>query len=302
MADTYHDTHVGYVRDSGNYSLAFILYTIFAAPTFIVTIWGLYYFKMLPWPLKIAFVVVTLGNPLIFALSSGAQKTIGDLVTYVAAVTFIRTAQSGAVLRPRFVLGITILGLAATAIFGSILLLRYAAVGIDALNVNSHESELIRFDTSHPVFRLFGYDAGFAIAMLCGYFGNGLVGLGYCLHTPFTWSHMLGFSYSLAVVGERVFGLPFYFRYTYPYTAGLMTGWGESHWYSVFPWFASDFTFPGTVILFGFFAYVYSRAWVESVRFGNPYSIMLFCLMTLGVIIRAGEQSVDAGYLAAWLR
>ena len=81
MGDTYHDTHVGYVRGSGNYSVAFILYTIFAAPTFIVTVWGLYYFKMLPWPLKIAFLLVTLGNPLIFALSSGAQKTIGDLVT-----------------------------------------------------------------------------------------------------------------------------------------------------------------------------------------------------------------------------
>ena len=123
-------------------------------------------------------------------------------------------------------LGMAALGLAATAIFGSMLLLRFRAVGIDALNVNSHESELIRFDTGHPVFRLFGYDAGFAVAMVCGYFGNGLVGLGYCLHAPFTWSHMMGFSYSLAIVGERVFGLPNYYHYAYPYTAGPHDGVG----------------------------------------------------------------------------
>ena len=135
------------------------------------------------------------------------------------------------------------------------------------------------------MFQLFGYDVGLALSVLCEYLGNGLVGLGYCLDAPFTWSHMLGSSYALGVVGERVFGLPFYYYSSYPYMAGLTSGWGESHWYTVFPWFASDFTFPGTVILFGFFAYVYSRAWIESVRFANPYSIMLFCWMTLGVVM-----------------
>jgi hypothetical protein len=89
-----------------------------------------------------------------------------------------------------------------------------------------------------------------------------------------------------------VFGLPFYYYYTYPYMAGQATGWGESHWYSVFPWFASDFTFPGTVVLFGFFAYVYARTWAESVRFANPYAIMLFCLLTLGAVMIPGNNQL----------
>jgi hypothetical protein len=300
IGTAYADQYKHYVRNSGTYSSAFILYTLFTPPTLIATFLGLYYFNRIGIVLKGAVIAVVLGTPVVMALTRGQQNPIGDLVTFLGAVALIHTARTGAVLRPQFLLGAAALGLAATAVLGTLLVLRYQAGGIDALNVNQHEINSIRFNMDHPVFKLFGNDVGFALSMLCNYFGNGLVGLGYCLHQPFTWSHMLGFAYPLSVIGQRVFGLPFYYYYTYPYMAGQATGWGESHWYSVFPWFASDFTFPGTVVLFGLFAYAYARAWSESVRFANPYSIMLFCLMSLGaVMIPGNNQLAGPGNLLA---
>ena len=54
-------------------------------------------------------------------------------------------------LKPRFLIGLAVLALTAIVIFSTFLLSRYTAMGIDALNINSHEGNLIRFDNSSRV-------------------------------------------------------------------------------------------------------------------------------------------------------
>lgn len=292
VGQAYSDAYVGYERNSGTYSMAFILYTLFSVPNFIATIWGIYFFKKLSLGEKIGVVVVVFGAPLVFALTAGQQKTIGDLIIYLAAIFCLRAGLRGRIITPRTLGLIALIGFIGIGAFTAILSQRYAAIGIDAFNINSREVALVQYDTGHPIFRIFGPNLGFTLSILCMYLGNGLVGLSYALHAPFTWSHMLGFAYPLSVIADRVAGLGFPYYDTYPYIAAYTSGWGETRWYSVFAWFASDFTFPGTVILFGFFAYVYARAWVESITFANPYSILLFSLLTLGAVMMPANNQL----------
>ena len=292
VGQAYNDAYKNYERNSGTYSFSFILYTFIAAPSFIVTIWGIFFFNRISILEKLATLMIVFGTPLIFMLSAGQQKTIGDLVIYLSAIFAIRAAISGKPLNYQTILLILAVVLAGLAVFNIILTQRYAAIGIDALNINQREIELVRYDTTHPVFTIFGFGLGFTLSILCMYIGNGLVGLSYTLQAPFTWSFGLGTAYPMSVIGERVFGLPFAYEYTYPYVAAYTSGWGESRWYSVFSWFASDFTFIGTIPIFGFFAYVYARCWVESIRFANPFAIMLFSLLTLGVVMMPANNQL----------
>ena len=288
----YNDTYKYYEKNSGTYSFSFILYSLIAAPSFIVTIWGIYYLKYLNLLERGATLLVVFGAPVIFMLSAGQQKTIGDLIVYLSAIFILRAVIGGKSLNLKTVLIIAAVGVAGLAMFNIILTQRYDAIGINAININEREIDLVQYDTNHPVFKIFGFDLGFTLSILCMYIGNGLVGLGYALKAPFTWSFMLGTAYPLSVIGDRVFGLPFAYEYTYPYVAAYSSGWGESRWYSVFAWFASDFTFLGTIPIFGFFAYVYSRCWVESIRFANPFAILLFCLLTLGVVMMPANNQL----------
>lgn len=283
LGETYASTYEGYQRNTGSYSLAFIAYSAFSAPMFIASVWGLYYFRRINLPRKLMVATIILGTVLIFTLGSGKMKQLGDFVIYVIAIAAITRAASGRGFSPRFIITLSVIAVIGLALFAFIVSQRYAVIGVDALNINQKTSWHVKYDTTHPIFQFFGPGVGLAVSLVSNYLTGGYYGLGLTLDSAPTWSHFLGSSYSMSVIGERVFGLPSGYDTSYPYLVGVETGWGEAHWYSVFPWFASDFTFVGTGILFGLFAFWYARAWLESIILADPYAVMLFTLMTVGV-------------------
>lgn len=288
-----------YERERGavsqGYSASFILYSILAAPTFLINILGIYYFRNLSLARKLAVVAVVFGVPIIFMLSAGQQKTIGDLIVYLGAILVIKASIHRKPLSARTIILLCGVGLVGLYVFSFILSNRYAAIGIGAHNINYRESDLLFYDTAHPLFQIFGPDQGFALSAFVMYLTNGLNGLSYALHTDPTWSHFYGSSYSISVIAERYLGLPPVIDLTYPSVTAYESGWGTTRWYSVFAWFASDFTWFGTIPLFGWLSYVYGRCWAEIVEFRNPFAMLLFCLLSLGVVmIPANNQLMQS--------
>ena len=295
IGDTYNQNYQDYEKNSGHYTFGFITYTLFAAPTFLATVWGIYFLRNLSMPMKALVILTVFGIPVLYTLSVGTQKNIGDIMVYTLAIFSIKRARRRIPLTLKTTIiasSIVLIGIAALT---TVLSVRYSSIGIGINNINENDSVLVKYNTDHPIFHLFGATAGFAFAILTSYLTNGLNGLSYALHVPSTWTYGLGSSYSISVIANRVFGVPFPYFQTYPYLTAIETGWSESRWYSVFSWFASDFTFIGTIPLFGYFAYIYARSWLESVRFQNPYSIALFCLLSLGVVfMTANNQLVQS--------
>jgi hypothetical protein len=284
LGQTYIDSYQGYERNTGSYSITFLIYTFASPPTFIASVWGLIYFRKQTVAVRGAIVLLIVGTLLYYTVGSGKQKQIGDTVVYLLVALAVAFGRGGRVFRPGVLMAAAAAVLLAIGGFVAILSQRYAALAVDAFTINARNNPLQFFDLGHPFFKWFGTDLGFALAMFCSYLSQGYFGLSLALHTKFQWTWFLGFSYSIGVIANRVFGVPWMYERTYPYRVGLETGWGDQKWHSIFPFWASDFTFPGTVVLFGVFGAILASAWMRSIRTENPYAVLVLTLMIEGAL------------------
>jgi len=173
----------------------------------------------------------------------------------------------------------------------TILYFRYAALGVNASNINERTHELMQYDTDNIIFTIFGDTIGFPLSVFSGYLSQGYYGLSLSMQEPFQWTYFIGNSYSLTVFMQRFLGVPVDFHDTYPYRASLHAGWDDSKWSTVFTWFAGDFTFIGTLFLFAFVAFLYAKVWRESYLYKNPISIILFSMLSIALLyIPANNQ------------
>ena len=68
----------------------------------------------------------------------------------------------------------------------------------------------------------------------------------------------------------------------YPYRTEVRTGWPAGrYWSTIYPWLASDLTFPGTIAFMGVLGWFYARFWYEAAYRRSLLSVLLFCQITL---------------------
>ena len=291
IGTTYLDGYEGYERNSGTYGVTFFIYSISLPFTFIAMIWGMYYFKSLTKVEKFLVVFLLVGSLIFYVLGSGKQKQLGDTVIYLVAILGLHLGVKNKAIQARTVIIVIFGGFVSLFTFMFILSQRYAAIAVDAFNYNQKSLRSISINVDHPIFMIFGPDMGFSMAAFLGYLSQGYYGLGLAMTVDHSWTYFLGFSYSLSVISNRLFGLEWVWNDSLVHQTGLQRGWGESKWHTVFTHFATDFTFPGTIILFGFIAYLYARVWMSAIRYQNPFAILMFAMLTLGAFfIPANNQ------------
>jgi hypothetical protein len=282
IGDAYLSGYEGYERNTGNYSLEFIMYSVSLPFNFIALVLGFYYlfsFDALRRNLVVIFAIASL---IFYVLGSGKQKQLGDILIYLLTIAALKYGVKRKPIQMKWIAAIGAVGIIGVLAFVAILSQRYGALGVDVGNVNQRVLYRIYIDTNHPVFSIFGENYGLNLSMFLSYLSQGYYGLGLALETPWHWTHFQGFSYSVSVLSNRVLGLDWEWPNTLVYQVGLTTGWGESKWHTVFTHLATDVTFPGTALLFGFFAYVFARSWRASIRYENPFAILMFALLSLG--------------------
>jgi hypothetical protein len=298
MGTNYVDLYADYVRNSGrSQNLMFFVNLPLTLPTQAAMVLGIFYYKFLDRPYRVmlisTFVAVLLAN----TVGQGKQKQFGDIVIFLMAVGLIKYATVGWKFRARARHLVTALGVLAIVAFAFILKLRYSAIGITAANYNAKASAETWMNFDHPLFKLLGQDLGFPVAMLLtGYLSSGYYGLSLCLQLPFKWTYFLGSSYSMMVAFSRFLGTNFLLGDTYPMRMENVTGYSAmTKWQTIFPWLASDFTFVGTLFVVGALGYVYAICWKEATVRRNPVSILLFAVMTLGLVfVPANNQLMIA--------
>ena len=292
MGEGYLAAYEGYERNSGNYSFSFILYSISLPFSFIATVWGIYYFRRLSPLRRYLTLILIFGGLYYYVIGTGKQKQIGDLVIYILAIALVKYGVRGRRINLKTILGAVIGGFVAVLLFVAVLGQRYAALGVDSGNINQRILFRMSFDTGHPVFIIFGQDYGLSLAIFSSYLTQGYYGLGLALETDWVWTRFSGFSYSISIIADRLFGLEWQWSNTLLHRTGLATGWNESKWHTVFTYFATDFTWPGTVVLFGFFAFAYARCWLVAVSHQNPFAILLFTLLTMGMFFMPANNQL----------
>jgi hypothetical protein len=284
MGQAYIDTYTDYERGKGGTSLTFLIQILTYIPYLVTLILGTFYFKKLSKPYQFMVVFSYISIILIETIGHGKQKQLGDIFIFLLLMFFLKSNLLDRTTRKKILKKIILFGSIGLSALVSVLYFRYSALGVSASNINERINPLMEFDTENIIFQIFGDKIGFPISVFSTYLSQGYYGLSLAMQQPFEWTYLVGNSYSLSVLLKRYFGLPIDFHDTYAYRTALNTDWDESKWFSVFTWYAGDITFLGTLILFGFVAFLYAQVWIESYRYNNPISIILFSMLTIALL------------------
>jgi hypothetical protein len=147
------------------------------------------------------------------------------------------------------------------------------------------------------------------VAKGSSYLTQGYYGLSLALAEPFQWSYGIGHSVFATSAVNTLTGFDAT-DLTYMARA-QQAGWDmRVKWSSIYPWLASDVTFPGTLVLLFVIGRLLASVWDDAQSGENPYALPLFVMLVIGIfyfpannqILSAGESLVAFwGLLYLWL-
>jgi hypothetical protein len=206
----------------------------------------------------------------------GTQKEVGDLAIYIFSVWMIKQALRGNIKLSKILVPTLIL---VFGVFGFVQLSRASTYNI---NLTEFHNSFFIFNSNHLVYKLFGSKIGFAITSVIFYVSGGYYGLTKSLLVPFRWTYGLGNSFALSSYAAQYFGIENMIVNSIPSRAEAITGYPAlMYWSTMFPWIASDLTFPGSIVLMFVIARIYSICWKESVQKNNLLSALLFSRLNI---------------------
>jgi hypothetical protein len=149
-----------------------------------------------------------------------------------------------------------------------------------------------------------------AVAKGSSYLSQGYYGLSLDLAEPFEWSYGAGHSTALTGIVKK---LTDFDASELTYMARAQHGGWDMYekWSSIYPWLASDLTFPGTLVLLFLLGRLLASVWADVQSGKNPYALPLFVMLTVGVFyFPANDQILSMnetlfafwGLLYLWIR
>jgi hypothetical protein len=153
-------------------------------------------------------------------------------------------------------------------------------------------SAAIEADQDHPMLKYLEPNTRYGVAALMSYVTQGYYGLSLCLELPYLPTYGLGNAYYTASWANKYLGLNDISTDNYPARANLQFGWDEFvRWDSIYPWLASDLTFPGTLLFMALIGRLLASAWRDMIWGRNPVAASVFCSLIITCIyIPANNQ------------
>lgn len=140
------------------------------------------------------------------------------------------------------------------------------------------------------------------------YVSHGFHGVSIAFRLPYDWAYGVGSLPILQSAMSRLTGVDVYEK-TYVYKVN-QAGYPVSlKWGTAFLQFASDFTFPGTVLLMGLFGYLLAALWLESIQGSDFITLTSLAILVVNLLFITswwlpGMSGTDLilfyGYLSAW--
>lgn len=181
--------------------------------------------------------------------------------------------------------------LAAIGVLAFVSYMAYAQAG----RIDSIGNE--RMYAPNPIVRgIVGDDLARGITVVSLYPTHGYQGLAYNLDTPFEWTYGRGSSRAVdSYLDQYGFGKTIYDR-TYPRRTEVRTGWpAGQYWATIYPWLASDLTYPGAIGFMSVVGWWMARFWREATVEGNTLSLLLLCQLGLLVAFVPANNQLGIG-------
>jgi hypothetical protein len=172
-------------------------------------------------------------------------------------------------------------------------------------------SGLVTARLDHWLVRHFPSPVASSIVALGGYLTQGYYGLSLAMEEPYVPTYGLGSSHFLVRNGARIVGDPAFHDRPYPMRVETQRGWDAyGLWSSFYAWAASDFTFPGVLVVMLLVGRLLALTWLDTLEGSNPFAIGAFAIVFLMVIylpannqmFGSGEAAVGSvGLITLWL-
>ncbi|MEU8184080.1 hypothetical protein AB0B86_25320 [Micromonospora sp. NPDC049047] len=246
------------------------------------------HWRGLPGWLRLAGVVAT-ATHIAFYLFIGTMKGLGDVVIMLAAGMLIAGASVRHRTRTR----------THSRRRQALLLVVGAFALLTTYMIHNHATRAAEFGTTGDVVqvnpaveRAVGRSMAEGVAAMIGYPTHGYLGLSYNLQVPFEWSRGLGSAPSAAIFAEQTFDVDLTEHPSFPDRTEHETGWpARMYWATIYPWLASDLTFPGAALFMGWVGWLFAGSWRAAVSGHRVVPTLIFAqLCILIVYVPANNQ------------
>ena len=232
-------------------------------------------------PLRVASIVAILGNIVVW-VAMGTNKGIADLLVLLPWLLLIPRPNEPLRLQPKSltkVLGFAIVGLILFLFFLTRgVLSRQLAFGQYGEETGHEATWANAYTLSVPIIPS-GAQVG--LYNLASNLTQGYYALSNCLEEPFVPMYGIGHSMYLFQRVERTTGVDSMKNLTYPgrieYTGVL----AYRNWHSIYPWIASDVSFPGTLVVVFLIGRFFAYAWLDVLGRQNPFATGVFACFVI---------------------
>jgi len=142
------------------------------------------------------------------------------------------------------------------------------------------------------------------IIALVGYLTQGYYGLYLAIEKPFMPTFGVGNSFFLFRNIVKITDYTDLEKMPYPMRIDIEDGWNiYVNWSSIYPWIASDVSFPGTIVVVFIIGYCFSLSWLDTLHGANPFAVVAFAQWLLmlayfsanNICLQGGES-----FMAFW--
>lgn len=268
---------------------------------------SVFYWQRLRWLVRALSAVAVLGFLAIY-VAIGTNKAIADFVLLVPCLV-VAGYLSGS-LRLNRTSKIIAIGSTVVAFF--LFLIFFGNTAVSRMRGEGQVSSFGRLgisaDSNNFLVQILPEQQKPAAISLSSYLTQGYYALYLSLDEPFIPMFGVGNSFFLSHNAARITGIPEIEWTAYPMRLSRWDGWGN--WSSIYPWIASDVSFPGTLVVVFLIGRLFALSWLDTLEGRNPFAvgafaqflIMLFYFSANNQALQTGEAFTSfVGVLALWL-
>jgi len=230
-------------------------------------------------------------------LSMGTNKGLGDLLILFMFSFLYKTIAFYSSDLKKYMIRFTLICLIPIIIFFTIFTLTqqqrsgFSGYTAESVYTNTILHRYVTYDENNIILSIFGDVGKNAILSSYGYVSMGYFGLAKCLELPFEWTYGMGHSRALTSYVDQYFGYDSENK-NYLIRNERKTGWPAGmFWSTVFPWLASDLTFPGVALFMFFVGAFFCTVWKRFLIHRDFISLVVLCQITIFIIyIPANNQ------------
>lgn len=283
---------------------------ILAPLLFLLLPLSIFYWHRLNIKIKIVTVVYIIGYIAMY-IATGTNKGIGDFVLLFPCLIVARRCAGFFKADRRRIIATIAISVIFLGLFLSFFTVGQISRMGTSMSVGYFSPTGTTGDTDNFFVRYLPDQAAIGALALSSYLTQGYYGLYLSLDQPFVPMFGVGNSMFLYSNAVKLTGIKEIADMPYPVRTanrGLWDAYGN--WSTIYPWIASDVSFPGTILVVFLIGRLFALAWLDTLRAINPYAvgmfaqfvIMLFYFSANNQCVQTGEQLTSFyGILALWL-